>query len=121
MQKFGINYCCNLIESSSFNFAMIFFLFLEVELDPNRTWCPEIGCETICHVCSHDISKAKPVDCPTVSVEISDYSFYLQHKCLVTLILLTSVMQTRKKKRFEEFISTNFVFMDLIFNSLLKL
>ncbi len=41
--------------------------FTEVELDPNRTWCPEVGCETICHVCSGDKSKTKPVKCPTVS------------------------------------------------------
>ncbi|XP_038057464.1 probable E3 ubiquitin-protein ligase RNF144A [Patiria miniata] len=38
---------------------------LEVDLDPNRTWCPEVGCETICHVCTGDPSKAKPVHCPT--------------------------------------------------------
>ncbi|XP_072045437.1 probable E3 ubiquitin-protein ligase RNF144A-A [Amphiura filiformis] len=37
---------------------------LEVDLDPNRTWCPEVGCDTICHVCSGDPAKAKPVHCP---------------------------------------------------------
>ena len=43
-------------------------------MDPNRTWCPEVGCETICHVCSSSIvlehvegQQAKAVHCPSVS------------------------------------------------------
>ncbi|XP_074642150.1 E3 ubiquitin-protein ligase RNF144A-like [Tubulanus polymorphus] len=40
----------------------------EVELDPARTWCPEIGCETVCHVCTNgDLVPVtgRPVHCPT--------------------------------------------------------
>ncbi|XP_078613046.1 putative E3 ubiquitin-protein ligase RNF144A-A [Branchiostoma floridae x Branchiostoma japonicum] len=36
----------------------------EVDLDPRRTWCPQAGCETICHVCSRDPYQASPVKCP---------------------------------------------------------
>jgi hypothetical protein len=24
----------------------------EVALDKNRAWCPQAGCETVCHICS---------------------------------------------------------------------
>lgn len=45
----------------------------EVDLDPNRTFCPEIGCETVCHVCSHSgegaAAVAKPVQCPTCGLQ----------------------------------------------------
>ncbi|KAL3869975.1 hypothetical protein ACJMK2_042595 [Sinanodonta woodiana] len=34
----------------------------EVDLDPNRTFCPEAGCETVCHVCNNS-TKPSPVDC----------------------------------------------------------
>jgi hypothetical protein len=31
----------------------LFFLFCaEVALDKNRAWCPQAGCETICHICA---------------------------------------------------------------------
>ena len=43
----------------------------EVDLDPNRTFCPEAGCETVCHVCSTSSeeyhTKPTAVECPTVS------------------------------------------------------
>ena len=43
----------------------------EVDLDPNRTFCPEAGCETVCHVCCTSSeeyhTKPTPVECPTVS------------------------------------------------------
>lgn len=48
----------------------------EVDLDPNRTFCPEIGCETVCHVChsqSHGAARAgpasMPVQCPTCGLQ----------------------------------------------------
>lgn len=45
----------------------------EIDLDPNRTFCPESGCETICHVCSTSSeefsSKPRPVDCPTCGLQ----------------------------------------------------
>ncbi|XP_071964243.1 probable E3 ubiquitin-protein ligase RNF144A-A [Antedon mediterranea] len=42
---------------------------IEVDLDPHRTWCPEVDCETICHVCSGDLLKARSVSCPTCQLE----------------------------------------------------
>ncbi|XP_060565772.1 probable E3 ubiquitin-protein ligase RNF144A-A [Ruditapes philippinarum] len=45
----------------------------EVDLDPHRTFCPEAGCETVCHVCSTSTSDAitrpTPVDCPTCGLQ----------------------------------------------------
>ncbi|XP_005101529.1 E3 ubiquitin-protein ligase RNF144A [Aplysia californica] len=50
----------------------------EVDLDPNRTFCPEIGCETVCHVCSSQAHAAGagaatvdsvPVQCPTCGLQ----------------------------------------------------
>ncbi|CAH1775556.1 unnamed protein product [Owenia fusiformis] len=46
----------------------------EVALDPNRTFCPEAGCETVCHVCSASTSAAKVapvkcVNCPTCGLQ----------------------------------------------------
>lgn len=49
----------------------LFLSFAEIDLDPHRTFCPEAGCDTVCHVCSTSTSEAfnkpTPVDCPTVS------------------------------------------------------
>lgn len=36
-------------------------IFLEVELDKHRTWCPKAGCETICLVGPLDSSASSPV------------------------------------------------------------
>ncbi|WAR23498.1 R144A-like protein [Mya arenaria] len=45
----------------------------EVDLDPHRTFCPEAGCETVCHVCStsssHAFSRPTPVDCPKCKLQ----------------------------------------------------
>ncbi|ESP05337.1 hypothetical protein LOTGIDRAFT_181176, partial [Lottia gigantea] len=44
----------------------------EVDLDPNRTFCPEAGCETVCHVCSSRLEEnvsATPVQCPTCGLQ----------------------------------------------------
>lgn len=45
----------------------------EVDLDPNRTFCPEAGCETVCHVCSTSTeeyhTKPTAVDCPTCGLK----------------------------------------------------
>ncbi|KAK7099653.1 E3 ubiquitin-protein ligase RNF144A-like [Littorina saxatilis] len=46
----------------------------EVDMDPNRTFCPEAGCETVCHVCSAANSAAvhsqpAPVQCPTCGLQ----------------------------------------------------
>ncbi|XP_048758848.2 E3 ubiquitin-protein ligase RNF144A-like [Ostrea edulis] len=44
----------------------------EIELDPNRTFCPEVGCETVCHVCSTSSGEHYspiPVDCPECGLQ----------------------------------------------------
>lgn len=52
----------------------IIFLFTEVELDKNRTWCPRAGCETVCLVGPLDkseintlvaVTSPHAVQCPT--------------------------------------------------------
>ena len=42
----------------------------EVELDPTRMWCPEVGCETVCTLCSEDIKTALAVTCPKVCYRV---------------------------------------------------
>ncbi|XP_070556672.1 probable E3 ubiquitin-protein ligase RNF144A-A [Ptychodera flava] len=63
--KIGMNEIKRLVDKSTYDKYIKYKFELEVDLDPNRTWCPEAGCETICHVCSGDAAKAKPVHCPT--------------------------------------------------------
>ncbi|XP_046361655.1 probable E3 ubiquitin-protein ligase RNF144A [Haliotis cracherodii] len=47
----------------------------EVDMDPNRTFCPEAGCETVCHVCSSPTPPPEenvhpsPVQCPTCGLK----------------------------------------------------
>lgn len=44
----------------------------EIELDPNRTFCPEAGCEAICHVCSTSTGERynpTQVDCPECGLQ----------------------------------------------------
>lgn len=45
-------------------------MFLEVEIDKNRMWCPRAGCETVCSVCPPS-KKRKPqcVHCPQCAVD----------------------------------------------------
>ena len=40
-------------------------IFAEVSLDANRTWCPQAGCDTICHICTGNKSQGVPVTCPS--------------------------------------------------------
>ena len=57
------------INKEDFNHFDCLLLFAEVDMDPNRTFCPEAGCETVCHVCSAASAAAAqptPVQCPTV-------------------------------------------------------
>jgi len=42
-----------------------FRLNTEVSLDASRTWCPQAGCDTICHICTGNKSAGVPVTCPT--------------------------------------------------------
>jgi hypothetical protein len=79
---------------------MVYIIYLccyyyttEVDLDPHRTFCPEAGCETVCHVCSTSTSDAitrpTPVDCPTVSM-ISKYIICEEFnlRCLSQLVTI---------------------------------
>ena len=80
------------INKEDFNHFDCLFLFAEVDMDPNRTFCPEAGCETVCHVCSAASAAAAqptPVQCPTVGFHpptcpvtrsvSSDLSLYTAH------------------------------------------
>ena len=46
-------------------------LISEVELDPQRTFCPQPGCDTVCNINNQivvgDQSFSQKVSCPTVS------------------------------------------------------
>ncbi|CAB4061520.1 RNF144 [Lepeophtheirus salmonis] len=47
-----------------------FRLNAEVAMDPNRAWCPQAGCDTICHICRNPKQEeAVPVKCPTCDKE----------------------------------------------------
>ena len=43
-------------------------MFVEVELDPLRAFCPQVGCDTICQVYPDDgdPKESAPVRCPKV-------------------------------------------------------
>ena len=45
-----------------------FSVYVEVDLDINRIWCPRAGCETVCNVCG-PVERCLPqsVHCPTCS------------------------------------------------------
>lgn len=45
------------------------FLFIEIELDKNRTWCPRAGCETVCTLCPSQRCLPQSVHCPTCTVD----------------------------------------------------
>lgn len=53
--------------------ASIYFIAVaEVALDSNRAWCPQAGCETICHICTtngHTVGSGVPVKCPSCDKE----------------------------------------------------
>jgi len=46
-----------------------FRLNTEVSMDAARTWCPSVGCDTICHICAGTKSQGVPVSCPTCDKE----------------------------------------------------
>ena len=64
---------------------------IEVDLDPHRTFCPEAGCETVCHVCSTStsdaVTKPTPVDCPTVSIIIVNKATFKERLWIDNLLL----------------------------------
>nr|XP_022919933.1 uncharacterized protein LOC111428579 [Onthophagus taurus]XP_022919942.1 uncharacterized protein LOC111428579 [Onthophagus taurus]XP_022919950.1 uncharacterized protein LOC111428579 [Onthophagus taurus] len=41
----------------------------EIEIDKNRTWCPQAGCETVCNVCPSQRCQPQSVHCPTCSLD----------------------------------------------------
>lgn len=63
----------NLVDDKSFSRYRKIRYQKEVDLDPHRTFCPEAGCETVCHVCSTSasdtINKPTPVDCPSCGLQ----------------------------------------------------
>ncbi|ELU14626.1 hypothetical protein CAPTEDRAFT_180577 [Capitella teleta] len=78
--KLKISEIRDLVEPEVFDKYMRLKFEREVEIDPHRTFCPEVGCETICHVCissgsaggpstSSGSIKPRPVMCPTCSLQ----------------------------------------------------
>jgi hypothetical protein len=63
------------------------FCFSEIELDPNRTFCPEVGCEAVCHVCSTSSGEHYspiPVDCPEVCALIKSMKMTYRHQVFIS-------------------------------------
>ena len=69
-----------MVDEDTFATYLRFRTLREIENDPNGTWCPSVGCETICHVCRVDdgggdaggsgknkkwSQPRQPVTCPT--------------------------------------------------------
>jgi len=57
-----------IVDADLFATYVRFRTLREIDNDPNGTWCPSVGCETVCHVCHIVDSKGKsppqPVTCP---------------------------------------------------------
>ena len=64
----------------NYEFILILFviiLYAEVALDSNRAWCPQAGCNTICHICTSSEqantnqrkAESLPVKCPSCDKE----------------------------------------------------
>ncbi|KAK6188459.1 E3 ubiquitin-protein ligase RNF144A [Patella vulgata] len=61
-----------LVDKSNFERYKRLHYMREIDMDPNRTFCPEAGCETVCHVCSNRLEEnvnATPVQCPTCGLQ----------------------------------------------------
>ena len=43
-----------IVDEDTFATYVRFRTLREIENDPTGTWCPAVGCETICHVCRVD-------------------------------------------------------------------
>ncbi|KAI4470702.1 rbr family ring finger and ibr domain-containing [Holotrichia oblita] len=41
----------------------------EIEIDKNRTWCPQAGCETVCTLCPSQHCQPQSVHCPTCTLD----------------------------------------------------
>nr|XP_006819578.1 PREDICTED: probable E3 ubiquitin-protein ligase RNF144A-like [Saccoglossus kowalevskii] len=63
--KLHSNEIKKLVAKDTYDKYLKYKFSLEVDRDPNRTWCPAAGCETVCHVCTGEFSKPKHVHCPT--------------------------------------------------------
>lgn len=65
--KINISEIEELVDKSTYDRYTRLRFQREVDLDPHRMWCPEAGCETICHVCGmkgEPNNTAQAVDCP---------------------------------------------------------
>lgn len=62
-----------LVNQEVYEMFQRFKLNREVELDPNRTWCPRVNCETVCFVQSSDANQGIPVHCPNCSLTFCSY------------------------------------------------
>ncbi|XP_055885526.1 probable E3 ubiquitin-protein ligase RNF144A-A isoform X1 [Biomphalaria glabrata] len=75
--KLNIEEIEHLVDRQTFQRFQRLHFQREVDLDPNRTFCPEIGCETVCHVCSSQshagggaaAPTSIPVQCPTCGLQ----------------------------------------------------
>ncbi|KAK2189341.1 hypothetical protein NP493_109g07090 [Ridgeia piscesae] len=55
-----------IVEKDAFKYYERIKLDKEVQLDPHRAFCPQVGCDTICEVCPSegDNKESTPVRCP---------------------------------------------------------
>ncbi|PVD23432.1 hypothetical protein C0Q70_16701 [Pomacea canaliculata] len=61
-----------LVDTQLFHRYQRLHFLREVDMDPNRMFCPEAGCETVCHVCtapSAEAARPRVVQCPTCGLQ----------------------------------------------------
>ncbi|RXM30579.1 E3 ubiquitin-protein ligase RNF144B [Acipenser ruthenus] len=61
-----------------------FFFFLEVHLNPYKTWCPVAECQAVCDIESNDVGHLVQVKCPTCQTEfcsVCKADWHLGHSC----------------------------------------
>lgn len=58
-----------------------YFLYIsDVELDPNRVWCPSAGCETIC---TFQPASNPDIGVSVLCLKVRKYLYFLSHTFLV--------------------------------------
>uniref|UniRef100_A0A8C6JE50 E3 ubiquitin-protein ligase RNF144B n=1 Tax=Melopsittacus undulatus TaxID=13146 RepID=A0A8C6JE50_MELUD len=56
----------------------------EVHLDPRRTWCPAVDCQTVCHVATSESGVKMLVECPSCHLKFCSFckeAWHPQHLC----------------------------------------